>query len=197
MYQAQESLHSSSCCNLPEPLGFLDSCACLHLPARADLQGSPADDLSKKIVELVTTSGEARERLSQYAYTTLEPGNPLGLLQEALELAETNAPLEKRLRQAQKEGLIKSEYLGEQIDEAASAEVISKAEAATLRDYHDKVFALLSVDDFDPSELGRQGTAPTSAEPVRKAAKRKAAPRTKTAKKKTTSNKKASKKKTT
>ena len=122
--------------------------------------------------------------------TFREPGNAIGLLAEALEMSAEMAPLEKRLRQAFKEGLIASEYLGLQIDEAASAEVISADEATRLRDYHGKVSALLDVDDFDPSELGRRQEVDAPA-PVSKAAKRKTPPRTKTAGKK-----KASKKKT-
>jgi acyl-CoA dehydrogenase len=134
-------------------------------------------------VELMTSSGEARERLAEYAYTTLEPGNPVGLLAEALELAERHEALEKRLHQARKEGLIKSEYLGLQIGEAERAEVINKDEAQALREYHDKVMALLAVDDFAPEELGRRaGTdAGGDTEPARQAAKRKAPPRKKTA----------------
>ena len=107
----------------------------------------------------MTRSGEARERLSRDAYTTLEPGNPLGLLQEALELAEKYAPMERRLKQAQREGLISADYLGLQIEEAEKAGVISKKEAAELRDYHAKVTALLAVDDFAPEELERTGDA--------------------------------------
>ncbi len=139
-------------------------------------------------------SRSARERLSEFAYTTLEPGHPLGLLQEAVALAEACAPLEKRLRQAYKEGLIKSEYLGLQIDEAASAEVINKHEADELREYYQKVYALLDVDDFSPDQLGRR----SEPAPARKAAKRKTAPRTRTAPAKATkkkAKKKASKKK--
>jgi len=139
-----------------------------------------------KVVELVTTPGEARERLSEQAYTTLEPGNPVGLLEEALQLSIELAPLERRLRQAHKEGLIRAEYLGQQIEEAASAEVIDKDEAAKLRDYHHKVFALLAVDDFAPEDLRRTAgrpAEPASPKPVKKAAKRKQAPRKKVAKK--------------
>ena len=77
---------------------------------------------------------------------------------------------------------------GLQIDEAAHAGVISKKEAAELREYHDKVRALLAVDDFAPDEIGRQKADPKPAAVA--AAKKKPA-----AKKKTTS-KKASKKKT-
>nr|NIL93611.1 DUF1974 domain-containing protein [Woeseiaceae bacterium]NIP20273.1 DUF1974 domain-containing protein [Woeseiaceae bacterium] len=122
------------------------------------------------------------------------PGNPLGLLQEALELAEKFAPAEKRLRQAQREGLISSDYLGEQIEEALDCGVIRKREADELRDYHGKVRELLSVDDFTPEELSRSGAAPEppaeKAAPV--AAMRKTAVKTKVSKK--TSKKKKSKK---
>ncbi len=174
MYSAQEALHSFLR-NFPNKLvaTFLR----IFIFPRGRTYSSPADELGGKIVDLVTTPGEARERLSQFAYTTNEPGNPLGLLQEALELSVEVAPLEQKLKQAKKEGLLKSDYLGEQIEEALSAEIISEDDANRLRGYHGKVTALLAVDDFDPSELGRQSAAPKP----RKAAKRKAAPRKKTA----------------
>jgi acyl-CoA dehydrogenase len=130
--------------------------------------------------------------LCQHAYTTLEPGNPLGLLQEALELTKEFEPVERRLRRARKEGLLSSDYLGEQIDEAEKAQVISKAEARNMRSYHEKVLALLAVDDFDPSELVRQSPendapavpAKKTARPTRKTTKKKAVRKKKAAKKK-------------
>ena len=131
--------------------------------------------------------------MSQFAYTTLEPGNPLGQLQEALELAKENVPLERRLRQARKEGLIASDYLGLQIGEAEKAQVISKAEANSLRSYHEKVAALLDVDDFAPDEFlhrpAAADAAPTKAagkKTRKKAASRKKSKSGKTAKKKKT-----------
>jgi hypothetical protein len=102
------------------------------------------------------------------------------------------APLERRLRQAYREGLIRSESLGNQIGEAAQAEVISDKEAATLKSYHEKLTDLLAVDDFAPDEIGRGTVRPEpEAKPARKAAKRKQAPRKKVARKKS-SKKKAS-----
>ncbi len=192
MYQAQEALHAFLR-NLPNR--WAARLLRIFIFPRGRTYSAPADELGTKIVDLMTTAGEARDRLSQFAYTTLEPGSPLGQLQEAVELAEACAPLEKRLRQAYKEGLIKSEYLGLQIDEAAKAEVINKHEADELREYYAKVYALLDVDDFSPDELGRKAEP----QPARKAAKRKTAPRTRTAAakpakkkaKKTTSKKKA------
>jgi acyl-CoA dehydrogenase len=190
MYQAQESLHEFLL-NFPNrPVSWLLR---FFMFPRGRTYKNPSDQIGSRVVDLVTTPGESRERLSEYAYTTLEPGNPLGKLQEALELAKEHGPLEKRLRQARKEGLIDSDYLGLQIDEAEKAQVISKAEANSLRDYHEKVSALLDVDDFAPEEMVRRpaDSAPPPAEkpPKKKTSKntpaaRKKAPTKKTSKKK-------------
>ncbi|MEM9689266.1 MAG: acyl-CoA dehydrogenase [Pseudomonadota bacterium] len=179
MYNAQEALHAFLR-NFPNRFvaGFLRIC----IFPRGRTYSAPSDQIGEKIVDLVTVPGEARDRLSELAYTAVEPGNPLGLLEEALKLSIEMAPLEKRLRQANREGLLKSEYLGNQIDEAAKAEVITSAEAEQLKSYHAKVSALLAVDDFSPEELARVPLA-TETKP-RKAAKKKKAPRKKTAAKK-------------
>jgi acyl-CoA dehydrogenase len=188
MYQAQEALHSFLR-NFPNR--WVATFLRIFIFPRGRTYSAPSDELSHKVVELVTRSGEARERLSHEVYTTLEPGNPLGLLQEALELSENYAPMERRLRQAQREGLIHADDLGAQIDEAEHAGVISKKEAAELREYHDKVATLLAVDDFTTDELAR--SAPGDSQPVQRAAKAKTATRKKTARKKAQP-KKASKK---
>lgn len=152
MYQAQESLHAFLR-NLPNR--WAAAILRIFIFPRGRTYSAPSDEIAQKVVELVSTTGEARERLSRQAYTTIEPGNPLGLLQEALLLSEKVAPLEKRLRVALKEGSIKVESPKEQIAAAEQAEVISATEAAALRSYHDKVRKLLDVDDFSPEELVR------------------------------------------
>ena len=173
MYSAQEALHSFLR-NFPNrPVAaFLR----FFIFPRGRTYSSPSDEIGARIVELVTKPGEARERLSEFAYTTNEPGNPVGQLQEALELSFELAPLEQRLRQARKEGLIQADYLGQQIEAAMVAEVINEEEATRLREYHAKVSALMAVDDFDPSELGREKAKPKK---PRKAAKSKASPKKK------------------
>jgi acyl-CoA dehydrogenase len=178
MYQAQEALHAFL---LNFPNRWVAAFLRIFIFPRGRTYSSPSDELGHKVVDLMTRTGEARERLSREAYTTLEPGNPLGQLQEALELAEKFAPLERRLKQAQREGLIESDYLGEQIDQAAKAGVVNKTEAAGLADYHEKVVSLLAVDDFAPEDLSRATrdtglTAPAvTAKPAKKAAKKKTA----------------------
>jgi len=180
MYNAQEQLHSFLR-NFPNrPVAFL--LRCIIFP-RGRTYSSPSDELGRKLVALITETGEARERLSEQAFKACEPGSPLGQLQEALELSEKHLPLEKKLKQARREGLIKSEYLGHQIDEAERAEIISKPEAAALRDYHEKVQFLMSVDDFAPDEMvcrtGASGTAAAEVTRPRTPASRKKAAKTK------------------
>ncbi len=182
MYQAQESLHAFLR-NFPNR--WIATMLRVFIFPRGRTYSAPSDEIAAKVVDLVTMPGESRERLSALAYTTLEPGNPLGLLQEALELTAEVAPLEKRLRQARKEGLIQSDYVVSQIEEGEKAQVISKAESRTLRNYHEKVLALLDVDDFSPDELAR---VPRDAAPARKKAAKQPAKRA--AKKKPAASKK-------
>ena len=178
MYHAQEQLHSFLR-NFPNrPVAFLLR---LFIFPRGRTYSSPSDELGRKVVDLITRTGEARDRLSERAYTTLEPGNPLGLLQEALIMSEEMAPLEDRLKQARREGLLKADYLGHQIDEAEKAGIISQHEAERLRAYHGKVQDLMAVDDFDPSEIGR--SASKGSTPKVAAARKKQTARRKTAKK--------------
>jgi len=152
MYQAQEALHAFLR-NFPNR--WISTLLRAFIFPRGRTYSAPSDDISKKVVALITTPGESRERLSALAYTSNEPGNPLGLLQQALEAAKEYEPIERRLRHARKEGLLSSDYIGDQIPEAEKAQVISKAEARNMRTYHEKVLALLDVDDFAPEELTR------------------------------------------
>jgi acyl-CoA dehydrogenase len=196
MYQAQEALHSFLR-NLPNR--WVAALLRVFIFPRGRTYSAPSDEISRKVVELVTTPGESRDRLSQLAYTTLEPSNPLGLLQEALELATLYEPIERRLRQARKEGLLLSDYLGDQIEEAEKAQVISKAEARNMRTYHEKVMSLLSVDDFASDDLSRKQSTPPPAKKKKvtkkvtaeKQASKKKASRKKTASKSTSRKKKS------
>jgi acyl-CoA dehydrogenase len=76
-------------------------------------------------------------------------------LQEALVLAETAEPIEKRIRvDGVKTGKITALDLPGQIQQALAAGIISDTEAAALRDYDRKCMQLIHVDDFDQHELG-------------------------------------------
>jgi acyl-CoA dehydrogenase len=116
---------------------------------------APSDRLNRSICDLVMNPTESRERLCRGIYKTVEPNNPLGLLQEALTLSLTAEPIEKRIRvEGTKTGKVTALDLPGQITQSVSAGIITETEAAFLRDYDRKVMDLINVDDFAPHELG-------------------------------------------
>ncbi len=167
LYHAQEQLH-----------GFLRNFPSAALAAlmralifpRGRVYSAPDDRLGHQVAGLVTSPTEARERLCQYIYWTLEPANPLGLLQEALLLAVQLEPLEKRIRvEGVKTGKVTALDPPGRIQQALAAGIVSETEAAALRDYDRKVMELIHVDDFEPHELGAL-TAPASQSAARSSA---------------------------
>ncbi len=151
LYEAQEQLHGFLR-NFPNPLvaTFLRF---LIFP-RGRTYFAPSDVLGQQLVERVINPTETRERLCDGIYKTCDGDNPVGLLQEALELAIEVAPLEARLRAAVKEGRVVAPDLPRQVDQAKELGLFSAEEAAQLRDYDAKVMAIINVDDFSAEELG-------------------------------------------
>ncbi len=158
LYHAQEQLHGFLR-NFPDALLAGVMRALIFPRGRAY---SAADDrLGHRLAALVTNPTEARERLCQYTYWTLEPANPLGLLQEALMLAVQLEPLEKRIRvEGVKTGKVTALDPPERIQQALAAGIVSETEAAALREYDRKVMELIHVDDFDPRELAAVAAVP-------------------------------------
>jgi acyl-CoA dehydrogenase len=154
LYKAQEQLHSFLR-NFPNrPLAALMR---FVIFPRGRTYSAPDDSLSQKLVEAIMLPTATRDRLTQGIYRTVEPGNPLGLLHEALVLAQTAEPLEKRLRvDGVKTGRVTALDLPGQIQQGLAAGILSETEAATLKEYDRKVMELVQVDDFDPSELGTE-----------------------------------------
>ncbi len=154
LYHAQEQLHGLLR-NFPNRL-LAATMRVLIFP-RGRIYSAPGDRLGRTVAGLVTSPTEARERLCQFIYRTVAPDNPLGLLQEALQLAVQLEPLEKRIRvEGVKTGKVTALDLPGRIQQALAVGLISETEAAALRDYDRKVMDLINVDDFDTSELGTQ-----------------------------------------
>jgi acyl-CoA dehydrogenase len=154
LYSAQEQLHSFLR-NFPNR--FLGGVMRLLILPRGLVYSAPSDRLSRNVADIASTPEDARDRLCRFIYTTLEPTNALGLLQEALVLAQTAEPIEKRIRvEGVKTGKISALDLPGQIKQAVAAGIISETEAASLAAYVNKVMDLINVDDFAPNELGMQ-----------------------------------------
>jgi acyl-CoA dehydrogenase len=169
LYRAQEQLHGVLR-NLPNR--WVATFLRFFVFPRGRMFSSPSDETGQKIAELMINATATRERLADYAYTTAEPTNQIGLLQEALLRAEQVKPLERRVFEAKKAGQIQADDTPGQIAEAAAKGVLSEAEAAEVRAFDELVMQLTGVDDFDPAELAREpGTRPSR---ERRARKRKA-----------------------
>jgi len=151
LYEAQEQLHGFLR-NFPNRLlaGLMRA---LIFP-RGLVYSAPHDRLATQVAALVSAPTQVRERLAQFVYRTLEPHNPLGLLQEALQLAVQLEPLEKRIRvEGVNTGRITALDFPARIQQALAAGILSETEAAALREYDRKVMDIINVDDFEPQEL--------------------------------------------
>jgi acyl-CoA dehydrogenase len=160
MYRAQEQLHDFLR-NFPNR--FLGGVMRILIFPGGRSYFAPSDRLGRQLADAVLNPTEVRDRLCKFVYRTLEPGNPLGLLQEALVMAQSAEPIEKRIRvEGVKTGKITALDVPGQIAQARELGIISETEAAGLRDYDRKVMELLSVDDFESHELAAQGQDPAA-----------------------------------
>ncbi len=168
LYEAQEQLHGFLR-NFPNR--WVAGMMRVVIFPRGRTYFAPSDRLGRRIVEPLMVPSETRERLSHGIYKTVEPGNPIGLLQEALVLSVGAEPLEKRLRvEGVKTGRITALELPGQIEQALAAGLLSPAEAQQLRDYDRKVMDIINVDDFATEDLVAGVRPAASSGPLRQIA---------------------------
>jgi acyl-CoA dehydrogenase len=154
LYKAQEQLHDFLR-NFPNR--FLAGVLRVLIFPGGRAYSAPSDRLGRQLADAVLNASDVRDRLCRYVYRTLEPGNPLGLLQEALVMAPSAEAIEKRIRvDGVKTGKVTALDVPGQIAQARELGIISDTEAASLREYDRKIMELISVDDFDTAELAAQ-----------------------------------------
>jgi acyl-CoA dehydrogenase len=157
LYKAQEQLHDFLR-NFPNRFLAVVLRVLIFPGGRA--YSAPSDRLGRQLADAVLNATDVRDRVCKFVYRTLEPGNPLGLLQEALVMAPTAEAIEKRIRvDGVKTGKVTALDVPGQIAQARDLGIISETEAASLRDYDRKIMELISVDDFDSHELAAQAQA--------------------------------------
>jgi acyl-CoA dehydrogenase len=176
LYQAQEQLHGFLL-NFPNRIAA--NVLRLLIFPRGRTYFAPSDELGRQVVELLTRPTEVRERLSAGIYKTQEPGNPLGMLQVALETVEANEHLHHKLREAVRSELVSGDTDVEVIEGARKAGLLNDEEADRLLEQDAQIMELIHVDDFAPEELtrfsDRKGAPQTKTRPkkARKKATRK------------------------
>ena len=163
LYKAQEQLHSFLR-NFPSR--FLAAFMRLFIFPRGQTYHAPPDRLGLEIAEQMLHTSMPRDRLTTGVYRTIEPTNPLGLLQEALVLADAAEPLEKRVRvEGVKTGRVTALDMPGQIQQALATGILTETEAAMLRDYDRRVMELIHVDDFTTEEMAA-GEQPLDVRPA-------------------------------
>jgi acyl-CoA dehydrogenase len=164
LYKAQEQLHSFLR-NFPSPV--LGGAMRFFIFPRGLQYSAPSDRSGRQLADLVLNPTAVRDRLCDLVFRSVVPNNPLGLLQEALELAVVAEPIEKRIRvDGTKTGRVTALDAPGQVAQALAAGIISETEAAMLRDYDRKVMDLIHVDDFASEELGTMSARPPQAQPA-------------------------------
>jgi len=151
LYRAQEQLHGFLR-NFPNrPLAWL--MRVLIFP-RGRTYFAPSDALGAQLAQLSMEPGDSRERLCRHAFRTHIAGNPLGQIQEALQLAVQAEPVERKLRvEGIKSGRVRALDVQGQVAEARGLGILTAEEAALLLDYDAKIMRIINVDDFAPAEL--------------------------------------------
>jgi acyl-CoA dehydrogenase len=150
LYQAQEQMHGFLR-NFPNRwvAGLLRMCV---FP-RGRMYSAPPDELGQQIVALITRPTDTRARLCEGIYAAAEPGCVIGQLQAALETNESLLPLQQRMREATRAGLLPPGDFHRHIEQARNQDILSAEEAEQLRRFDATVLALTAVDDFDSAEL--------------------------------------------
>lgn len=116
---------------------------------------SPADEWNKDIVGKLMANTPTRQRLTKGVYNTVEPNNPYGLLEEAMQLCIDAEDLMKKVRKARRAGEFVCEGDEREVYLAAEAAgIITPEEAEQLIHMDEKVMNIVKVDDFAPHELG-------------------------------------------
>ena len=150
LYKLQEQLHSLLR-NFPGRIlpGLL---RLLVFPTGRSFS-APSDALGAQVAETLISDNSARRRLTEIVFVG-EPSSQMGLLQRALERSEEFEPLDKRVRDAVREGRIPHAPPVEQYRRAQELGIVDEEETRKLVEYDHMVAEIIAVDDFAPDELG-------------------------------------------
>ena len=116
--------------------------------------GVANDQLGHKVASLLLEPSEARERLTSGMFVSTHPEGPIHLLEDALPKVIAAEPLERKMRRALKEGVIKGRNTEEWIVDGIKKGVIDQGEAEVIRAAEAARDKVIQVDDFSPEELG-------------------------------------------
>ena len=115
----------------------------------------PSDSLLHQTASVLISDSVTRHRLTDGIYINENPDDATGRIETAFKAVLAAAPVEQKLRQAQKQKLLdkNSKTL---VEDAVSKKIITKKEPELLRKAEQARNAAISVDAFEPEELLRK-----------------------------------------
>jgi acyl-CoA dehydrogenase len=114
----------------------------------------PLDARNRECAKLVLEPGAARDRLTEGVYVPREESDPTGQLEAAFVAAVACEPIEKKLREAVRQGLLVPHPGSDTAIEAENKGVISADELAQWQRKERLRKGVIKVDDF-PQDFGR------------------------------------------
>lgn len=112
----------------------------------------PSDKRDNQVSRIMMTPGEARSRLGKHLYLTVEPGNQLGRVEQALLDVLAAEPLFDKVSKASGKRL-PFFHLNEVATLGLELNVITQQEAEVLRTAETSRLFVINVDDFEPEYL--------------------------------------------
>ena len=113
----------------------------------------PSDELSHQTAALLLVESTARDRLTQGIYINTLPDDATGRIEVAFKIILAVAPVEAKIRQAQKQHLLDKGSQADVIDEALAKNIISQEEAQQIAAAEQAKLAVIGVDVFTRAEL--------------------------------------------
>jgi acyl-CoA dehydrogenase len=115
--------------------------------------GGPSDRLGHACAELLLAPSEARDRLTRGLFVPTEADQPLARLEKALALLTALEPVEKKVREALKNGDLAAKNESDLMARAHAMQVISDAEYAQWVEANAARREAVAVDDFEKPAL--------------------------------------------
>jgi acyl-CoA dehydrogenase len=112
-----------------------------------------ADLLGHRVVDLVLTPGEVRDRLTRFIYVSNDPNDPTGVLEVAFAKAVAAEGAEKKLNRAVREGKVRRVHGADWVGDAVRQGAITDGEGQMLSELERLTARVIAVDHFDPAEV--------------------------------------------
>jgi acyl-CoA dehydrogenase len=111
------------------------------------------DKLVHQAARLLLADSPVRDRLTKGIYINDNPVDATGRVEVAFQAVLAAAPIEAKIKAAQKQKLLGKSELSILVNEALAKNIISKEDAQLLAKAEQARLQAITVDDFDPKEL--------------------------------------------